>query len=173
MSRSGHMNKKQMEKEIQALKEQVKVFQKEPSELPAIDVSDLGTAIKTFIEEREKTNKRIELMMEKLKELDEAVKTMGAVEQSAEEYSPVSNREIGLSSVDAKIINYVQTSPDGMACADAVRKYMGYNGNNAACARLNRLYKLGLLERHQLGHKVYYKFDAGKATNTLIVSPPQ
>jgi hypothetical protein len=168
------MNKKQMEKEIEALKEQIKVFQKEPvSEMPSVNMNDLGAAIRTFIEEREKTNRRIELMVEKLKELDEAVKSMGAVDQAAEEYSLLNNREIGLSSVDAGIINFVQTSPDGMACADAVRKHMGYRGNNAACARLNRLHKLGLLERHQLGHKVYYKFDAGKATNTLIVSPPQ
>ena len=50
---------------------------------------------------------------------------------------------------------------------------MSYKGRNAASARLNKLYRIGLLERFQLGHKVYYKFDAGKMASTLIVSPPQ
>jgi hypothetical protein len=170
------MDKQQMEREMAALKEQIRELQlKEASAgMPAISVNDLGSAIRTFTEEREKTNKTLIQIIDKVKELDEVVKSMAANEQAAaDEYSPLGNREIGLSSVDARIINFVQTSIDGMACADAVRKYMKYRGNNAACARLNRLHKMGLLERHQLGHKVYYKFDAGKATNTLIVSPPQ
>lgn len=61
----------------------------------------------------------------------------------------------------------------GMSCADDIKKQMSYRGRNAASARLNRLYKIGLLERYQLGHKVYYKYDAGKTADTLIVSPPQ
>jgi predicted transcriptional regulator of viral defense system len=80
---------------------------------------------------------------------------------------------VPLSDIDAKIINFVQVQHNGMVCADEVREFMGYKGNNAACARLNKLYKDGLLDRFQLGHKVYYKFDAGKTTNTLIISPPQ
>ena len=165
-----------MEKEMAALKEQIRELQLKESAtpMPSISMTDLGSAIKTFTEEREKTNKTLMQIIDHVKELDEAVKSMAANEQAAaEDYAPLGNREIGLSSVDAKIINFVQTSRDGMACADAVRDYMQYRGNNAACARLNRLHKMGLLERHQLGHKVYYKFDAGKATNTLIVSPPQ
>lgn len=166
------MDKKQMEREMEALKEQIRELQlKETTSMPAINATDIGSAIRIFTEEREKTNRTLNMIIEKVKELDEAVKSM-TVNEQAEEY-PASSREIGLSSVDAKIINFVQTSTDGMACADAVRKYMKYRGNNAACARLNKLYKMELLERHQLGHKVYYKFDAGKATNTLIVSPPQ
>jgi hypothetical protein len=60
-----------------------------------------------------------------------------------------------------------------MACAEDIKKHMSYKGKNAASARLNRLFKEGLLDRYQLGHKVYYKYDAGKTTKTLIVSPPQ
>jgi len=60
-----------------------------------------------------------------------------------------------------------------MACAEDIKREMNYRGRNAASARLNRLHKQGLLDRYQLGHKVYYKYDAGKTTNTLIVSPPQ
>ena len=60
-----------------------------------------------------------------------------------------------------------------MLCADDIKEKLHYKGRNAACTRLNRLHKAGLLERHQLGHKVYYKYDAGKATKLLILSPPK
>jgi hypothetical protein len=76
-----------------------------------------------------------------------------------------------ISGLDAQILQIVQRIE--LACADDIKKQMSYKGRNAASARLNRLYKIGLLERYQLGHKVYYKYDAGKTTNTLIVSPPR
>lgn len=78
-----------------------------------------------------------------------------------------------ISGLDAQILQIIQRSGSEMACADDIKKQMNYKGRNAASARLNRLHSMGLLERYQLGHKVYYKFDAGKTTNTLIVSPPQ
>lgn len=78
-------------------------------------------------------------------------------------------RELPVSDLDAKIIQVLQMHD--LACADDVRAQMDYKGRNAASARLNRLYRMGIIERHQLGRKVYYRYDAGKATNTLIVSP--
>ncbi|HUY70199.1 MAG TPA: hypothetical protein VMV00_01365 [Candidatus Baltobacteraceae bacterium] len=80
-------------------------------------------------------------------------------------------RELPISGLDAKIIQFIQVK--GMVCADDIKSTMNYKGRNAASSRLNKLYKQGVLERYQLGHKVYYKYDAGKATNLLIVSPPQ
>ncbi len=81
-------------------------------------------------------------------------------------------REVPLSELDAKILQIIQIK--GMACADDIKKEMNYKGRNAASARLNNLRRQGLIERYQLGHKVYYKFSASKATKeTLIVSPPQ
>ena len=80
-------------------------------------------------------------------------------------------KEIPLSEIDTSIIQLIQVK--GMACADDIKSRLGYRGRNAASARLNNLYRLGILKRYQIGHKVYYKYDAGKATDTLIVSPPQ
>ena len=80
------------------------------------------------------------------------------------------NREVPLSGVDAKMINFVQAK--GMACADEVRAFMNYRGNNAACARLNRLHKAGLLTGSSWVTRFTNRYDAWKATNTLIVSPP-
>ena len=78
--------------------------------------------------------------------------------------------EIPLSGLDSKIIEFIQVK--GMACADDIKGLMSYRGRNAASSRLNNLYKRGILQRYQLGHKVYYKYDAGKTTTTLIISPP-
>ena len=80
-------------------------------------------------------------------------------------------REVPISWLDAEILKNVQVL--GMACADDIKKRMNYKGRNAASVRLNRLYRQGVLDRYQLGRKVYYKYDAGKASDTLIVSPPQ
>ena len=80
-------------------------------------------------------------------------------------------KEIPVSDLDKRIIQTIQVL--GYACADDIKRELNYKGRNAASQRLNKLFKMGILERHQLGRKVYYKFDAGKTTNTLIVSPPQ
>lgn len=83
---------------------------------------------------------------------------------------PARYEEIPLSSLDSKIIEFIQVK--GMVCADDIKGLMSYRGRNAASARLNGMYRRGLLQRYQLGHKVYYKYDAGKAATTLILSPP-
>lgn len=85
---------------------------------------------------------------------------------------PGAVKEVPLSSLDTKIIQIIQMK--NMASADDIRKAMNYKGKNAASARLHKLYKQGVIERYQLGHKVFYKYDAGKTTKgMLIVSPPQ
>jgi hypothetical protein len=167
------MNKKEMEKEIEALKKVVEeVQQKDTSEMPPSTAS-VETVIKYLVDERERTNRILGSITEKIRDLEGAIANMNASEQSRTEEALASSKEIPLSDVEAKIVEFVQTSNKGMVCADDVRKFMNYRGKNAACARLNKLYKMGVLERHQLGHKVYYKYDAGNATKTLIVSPPQ
>ncbi len=83
----------------------------------------------------------------------------------------VISREIPLSDRDAKIVEYIQRK--GMACADDIKSEMQYKGRNAASARLNSLYKMGLLQRYQLGHKVYYKYNADRLADTMLILPPQ
>ncbi|MGA3020785.1 MAG: hypothetical protein ABSD68_02450 [Candidatus Micrarchaeales archaeon] len=167
------MNKKEMEKEIEALKKEVKdVQQKDTSEMPPSTAS-METVIKYLVDEREKTNRILGSITERIRDLEGAIANMSLSEQSRVNEALASSKEIPISDVDAKVVEFVQTNNKGMACANDVRKFMNYRGDNAACARLNKLYKMGVLERYQLGHKVYYKYDAGNATKTLIVSPPQ
>jgi len=163
---AGFMDKKQMEREIVELRDELKrVSAGSHVELPvSMTAAEL---MKYLIEERTRTNRLLEGITKKIKSLEEEISEM---DLGAKEYAPGS-REVILSNTDARVVNFVQTR--GMACAEEVRTFMGYRGNNAACARLNRLHKAGLLDRLQVGHKVYYRYDAGKATNTLIVAPPQ
>ena len=161
------MDNVQLEREILGLRDELKrVSESSHAELPAS--ADASALVKYLIDERGRTNRLLEGITLRIKTLEEEV---SAMELGSKEDYVTGNREVPLSGVDAKMINFVQAK--GMACADEVRAFMNYRGNNAACARLNRLHKAGLLDRLQLGHKVYYKFDAGKTTNTLIISPPQ
>lgn len=156
----------QIVKAIKGLKQELSALYKQ-GEVP----QELSTdqLIKYMIDEREKTNRMLASITDKL------IKFEKQIEAPAEEaaYSYMQNREVPLSKLDSDILNFIQSQPNSMTCADNVKEVMHYKGRNAACARLNKLYKEGLLDRLQLGHKVYYKFDAGKTTNTLIISPPQ
>ena len=156
------MDKKEIEEELERLKKEISRLNNSDNAYP----DDAQELIKYMVAERERTNKILASITEKIKELSERLDELD--EEPAKLEKP---KEVPLSDTDAKIIEFVQTK--GMACADEVKEFMHYKGRNAACARLNRLHMLGLLDRYQLGHKVYYKYDAGKAINTLIVSPPQ
>ncbi len=82
------------------------------------------------------------------------------------------HKEVPLSQLDTKIVQFIDRN--GWTCADDIKKLMGYRGRNAASTRLNRLYKEEVLERKQLGHKVYYKYSAGNAVKQIhLVSPPE
>ncbi len=159
----------QMEKEILQLKDELGVLSsRKQTQVP--DEADLTIILKYMIEERERTNKILGGIAAKINALEQEL-AEPYVEEPVTYSDPVANRELPISQLDADILSFIQSKE--MVCADQVKAVMGYKGRNAACTRLSKLYKQGLLERFQLGHKVYYKFDAGKATNILIISPPQ
>ena len=135
--------------------------------------SHLFTLLKYMIEENKTTRGMIERMYKKIESFEEEINAddlptepiQNGLEQGVTTIVPISE-------LDKKIIQHIEIA--GMACADDIKKAMNYKGRNAASARLNKLFKQKIIERHQLGHKVYYKYNAGKTTNgILIVSPPQ
>jgi hypothetical protein len=163
------MNKKQMETKLQELQQQVnELLSRNNADLPQ-NLSVEGW-LRYFAEQRDRTNMILASVVDQMRVLQDTVAEMTGAEGEAEQYDVQRDDTLDLSPADVRILNFIQTQPQGMACADDVRKYMGYRGNNAACARMNRLRMMGLLETHRLGHRVYY---AGKATMKLIVSPPQ
>lgn len=170
-----HMAKdrEQLMREIEELKVEVQSIKAEPQEeVPQAAEESISSLMKYMIEERERTNQRLEELTQKMARLRSAVESMylaAEPPQTVHEEWREGN-EIPLSVLDTAVVNLVQSR--GMICADELKEFMRYKGRNAACARLGQLYNKGLLERHQLGHKVYYRY-AGKATNALIISPPQ
>ena len=158
------LKKDQIEEELLRLKDEIKALsEKGSSRAPDESTSSL---IRYLIEERERTNRAISGITSKLIELE---KVLSEKEESHPEY--VQAYEIPVSTLDATILDFVKNR--GMACADDIKALKGYKGRNAACSRLKKLEKDGFLEKFQLGHKVYYRYYAGKTTKTLIISPPQ
>jgi len=137
--------------------------------------TDLFSLVKYMIDENRRTTIMLKGISDGLARLESGIRDTYYDEEEIEDPRQVVKgaREIPVSALDAEIIKCVQTQQGGMACADDVKKQMNYKGRNAASVRLNRLAELGILDRKRLGRKVYYKYDAGKATDTLIVSPPQ
>ena len=178
-------SKKQLETEIQSMKAQITRLTesglnkesleeaiKEKAKSDEIG-SNMLSLFKYMMDENKKTTMILKNMSETLGRMDAYMNT--DFEQGDQEPSPIENNKLAkeqpISGLDAQIMQIIQIR--GLTSADDLKKQMSYRGRNAASARLNRLYKMGLLERYQLGHKVYYKYDAGKTANTLIVSPPQ
>lgn len=160
-----------MEQEIQDLKKVVDKLSKAGSAVEEVEAnSGVSALVKYMLDENAKRDKVLRGIFERLKRLEEELTSMEEVDHGME-IPAGSNREIPLSNLDSKILEIAQAK--GMVCADDIKGQMNYKGRNAACARLNRLHRAGLLDRIQLGHKVYFKYDAGKTTNTLIISPPQ
>ncbi|MEM0074473.1 MAG: hypothetical protein QXX70_01085 [Candidatus Micrarchaeaceae archaeon] len=122
--------------------------------------------VKYLASERERTNKELETVTANVRKLEELIAPQAQVESEAQ---IAEAREIPISSVDAKVIELIETK--GMVSAAELQQFMGYKGKNAASARLNSLYKRGVLDRFQMGHKVYYRY-AGKA-NQILITPPQ
>lgn len=103
----------------------------------------LGEMIYKLLEERENTNRILKNLLTKIERL--------------EKQGPSPVEEVGeplLPEVDAKILEFVQET--GKVTAENVRNRFQYKGKNAASARLNRLYELGLLRKKQVGKKVYF-----------------
>jgi len=65
-----------------------------------------------------------------------------------------------LPDVDKRIVDYVRKRRK--VTAEDVRKALRYKGKNAASARLNHLYQMGLLSKRQSGRKVYFFINGSK-----------
>jgi hypothetical protein len=139
--------------------------------------SHLLTLLKYMMDESRTTRMLIEQMYKKMERFEQELNTdlpeePAQGENWLEQATTTTPKLVPISELDRKIVQHIGRLD--MACADDIRKLMGYKGKNAASARLNKLLNLGVLTRYQVGHKVYYRYDAGKTTkSTLIVSPPQ
>jgi len=104
----------------------------------------LGELVYRLLEERENTNRMLKNILAKL----------DALEAKGMNTAPVPAMERILPEVDEQIMSFIREK--GRCTAEDVRAEFHYKGKNAACARLNRLCDVGLLQKQQAGKKVYF-----------------
>ena len=115
-------------------------------------------------EERKSTNLILKEISRKLEEMDSRIRGLeknfskvskaSQKSQSAMPEAPQAPQPPLLPDIDESILGFVRKR--GKATAEEVRARFRYKGPNAASARLNGLFKLGLLEKRQVGRKVFF-----------------
>ncbi len=93
----------------------------------------LGLLVAALIEERKRTN-------ELLSKIYHELRRSSTVE--------------GLSDQDEKILELIRER--GAVTAEDVKEALGYKGLNGASARLNKLHRMGYLQKIRRGKKVYF-----------------
>lgn len=106
----------------------------------------LGELVYKLVEERENTNRILKNLMAKLETLEAKLGTQGRVKEI--------NEEVLLPQIDEEILAHIREM--SKATAEDIRVKFNYKGTNAASARLNRLFELGLLDKRQVGKKVFF-----------------
>lgn len=101
----------------------------------------LATMAYKLLEERENTNRILKNVLARLDRL----------EAGRESVPP---QDTFLCEIDQGIVDFVRER--GRATAKDVQEKFGYRGSNAASSRMNRLAKTGVLEKRQVGRKVYF-----------------
>jgi len=112
----------------------------------------LGSLFHVAASERENTNRILKTLLTRLDALDARVRNLEAGRRTAKPEGP--RPPVILPDVDFDILSFVRRR--GRVYADEVREKFNYRGTNAACTRLNKLYAEGLLEKKQVGRRVYY-----------------
>ncbi len=103
----------------------------------------LGELVYRLLEERENTNRLLKNILAKLDVLQARGNTV---------QNPLTAPL--LPEVDEGIMAFIREK--GRCTAEDVRAKFGYKGKNAACARLNRLCDMNLLQKAQVGKKVFF-----------------
>ncbi len=108
----------------------------------------LGELVFRLMEERENTNRLLKNILARLDAIEG--------NRSGMQTNPLSpnNMEDMLPEIDEQIVGYIREH--GRATAEEVRSRFNYKGKNAASARLNRLCDLHVLQKKQVGRKMYF-----------------
>ncbi len=112
----------------------------------------LGEMVFRLLEERENTNRLLKTVIQKLEAI-EAKMGPGASAPVASAVSAALGEPL-LPEVDEQILAFLKEA--GKVTAEEVRAKFNYKGKNAASARLNRLCDMGLLQKQQVGKKVFF-----------------
>ena len=115
----------------------------------------IAALMHTAATERENTNRLLRTLIERLDtKFAEVENRLNSLERRPAAPAPKEEEEVLLPSVDEDIIKFVREKRH--ASAEEVRRKFGYKGKNAASARLNHLFELGLLGKKQVGRAVLF-----------------
>ena len=114
------------------------------------DNGTIGLLLYRLAKEREKTNTLYEQILRRLDEISSMSRSLTT--QPVRESAPMTQGV--LSDIDDRIIDFVKKT--GKVDAKTVQEKFGYKGQNAASARLNGMFKAGLLLKGRAGKKVLY-----------------
>jgi len=106
----------------------------------------LGSLMAALKDERSSTNLILKEISAKLDRIESRVAALEGSKPEAK--SPM------VAEVDSDILDFIRLQ--GKACSQDVQDRFQYKGKNAASARLNNLFRMGLVEKHQVGKKVYF-----------------
>ncbi len=117
----------------------------------------VGALLNKLAEERRATNQLFMQISDKLELLGKRISEIEGktVFQPPAAATPQQRGEVLLSEIDEKLVAFVRKR--GRACAEDVQKKFGYKGRNAASARLNALWKQGVLEKKLAGKTAYFE----------------
>lgn len=110
----------------------------------------LGELVYRLLEERENTNRILKNLLTKLEALETAI----GKKQIEDIDEPLL-----LPEVDKLIVSFLEQGPK---TAEEVQIKFKYKGKNAACARLNRLYDLGIVTKKHVGKNVFFILKQGE-----------
>ncbi|VVB68379.1 Uncharacterised protein [Candidatus Norongarragalina meridionalis] len=105
----------------------------------------IGALLNAVSEERTATNlilKEINAKLERMEARINALETRKTPD------------DFPIPEVDGDIYDFVKKK--GVVCAADVQKKFSYKGKNAASARLNGMFRQGLLEKKQVGKRVFF-----------------
>ena len=105
------------------------------------------------IQEKENTNKLLDSINSKYDDIMFALKTNG--NEGFSSHDPQNNNQFEvLAEQDQLILKIIDEQ--GQCTSNDIKTMLNYKGLNAACQRLNKLYKEGYLKKVKSGRKVLY-----------------
>ncbi len=119
------------------------------------------------LQEREKTNAILNSINEKFDTIMLSLKTSQSISHGFDNAN--SNKFEVLSEADQLILKSIEER--GGCTAQDIKAMLNYKGLNAACQRLNKLYREGFLKKVQAGKKVLYlakSKEGGRTVDSLF-----
>ncbi|NUN11886.1 hypothetical protein HUU53_04570 [Candidatus Micrarchaeota archaeon] len=105
----------------------------------------IGQLLHDVAEERRSSNLLLKEIMARLEKIEDKIASLQGVEEQI------------LADVDKEIVDFVSEKP---VTAKEVQAKFNYSGSNGASARLNNLVRSGVLQKKQVGRKVYFQLKS-------------